>query len=227
VGGNGITCGNNAAVAGVSMQGSAASFVNNLIVGGPCLTSIGVLNQLAVRSDSSTPSAVFHSNTILSRTSGGGAPSVTSVGVQLAGPSGAAAALVGGVFRNNIFYAGPAQGAGATAAAFREVGPGGDPATLSNNLFFTEGSNPGATLYVDEGSTPLTTIASVNALMGAVANVTGDPNFVNPGNGNFALEAMSPARAAGGAMGAPATDLNGGPRPVPTGSNPDLGCIEN
>ena len=226
VGGNGIVCGNNAAVVGMTLQGSAASVINNLIVAGPCLTSVGVANQLALRSDGTTPSATFHSNTIVSRTAGGGSPSLNSIGVQLSGPQGSAAALVGSTWRNNIFYAGPAQGSGSVAVAFRELGPGADPATLGNNLFFTDSPSLNPPLYLDEGTTPLITTAGINGLMGASGNVAGDPNFVNAGNGNYAPASPSPARAAGTTTGAPAVDLNGASRPNPVGSNPDIGCIE-
>jgi len=226
VGGNGITCGNNAAVVGLTLQGSAASVINNLIVGGPCLTSVGVSNQLALRSDGTTPSANFHSNTIVSRTSGGGSPSLNSIGVQLLAPQGSAAALVGSTWRNNIVYAGPAQGSSSVAVAFRETTPGADPATLANNLFFTDSPSLNPPLYIDEGATPLVTTAAINGLMGASGNVAGDPNFVNAGNGNYAPASPSPARAAGTTTGAPAVDLNGASRPNPVGSNPDIGCIE-
>ncbi|MDP3500057.1 MAG: choice-of-anchor Q domain-containing protein, partial [Myxococcales bacterium] len=226
VGGNGITCGNNATVVGMTLQGSAASVINNLIVGGPCLTSIGVSNQLAQRSDGSTPSANFHSNTIVSRTSGGGSPSLNSIGAQLVGPAGSATALVGSTWRNNIFFAGPAQGSGSVAVAFRETSTGADPATLGNNLFFTDSPSLNPPLYFDEGTTALTTTAAINGLMGSSGNVAGDPDFVNAGNGNYAPASPSPARAAGTTTGAPAVDLNGASRPNPVGSNPDIGCIE-
>lgn len=224
VGANGVACGNNAAAAGLNIEGSASSVTNNLIVAGPCLTSVGVLHTLRQRSDSSTPSPTFHSNTIISTpTNGGGNSTLTSLGVQLTGPMGSAAALQGGVWRNNIIFAGPSQGGGAVSIAFREATPGADPVTLANNLFFTQGTS---SLYLDEGSTTLTTQTAINMLTGANGNLVGNPQFVNAGNGNFSLQNSSPARGAGGTVGAPSVDVTGGPRPLPAASNPDLGCYE-
>lgn len=222
--GNGVTCGNNGAVAGLNIEGSASTVMNNLIVGGPCLTSVGVVHTLRLRSDSSTPSPTFHSNTIISTpTTGGGSSTLTSLGVQLTAPMGSAAQLQGGVWRNNIIFAGSSQGGGAVSIAFREATPGTDPVTLSNNLFFTQGTN---SLYLDEGSSTLTTQTAINMLTGANQNLAGNPQFANAGNGNFSLQNSSPARGAGGTAGAPAVDVTGGPRPLPAGSNPDMGCYE-
>lgn len=224
VGGNGVACGNNAAVAGLNIEGSASNVTNNLIVGGPCLTSVGVVHTLRLRSDSSIPSPTFHSNTIISTpTNSGGNSTLTSLGVQLTGPMGSAAQLQGGVWRNNIIFAGPSQGGGAVSIAFRESTPGADPATLSNNLFFTQGTS---SLYLDEGSSTLTTQVAINMLTGANQNLVGNPQFVNAGNGNFSLQNSSPARGAGGTAGAPMVDVTNGARPLPAGSNPDMGCYE-
>ncbi|MER2562812.1 MAG: choice-of-anchor Q domain-containing protein [Myxococcaceae bacterium] len=221
---NGVTCGNNATVAGLSLEGSASNVVNNLIVAGPCLTSVGVAHTLRLRSDGMTPSPTFHSNTIVSTPSGsGGNPTLTSVGVQLGAPMGSAALLQGGVWRNNIIFAGPSQGGGAVSIAFRETTPGTDPLTLANNLFFTQGT---MSLYVDEGSTTLGTQMAINGLTGASGNLAANPQFMNAGNANFSLQNSSPARGAGGTVGAPPVDVTGAPRPVPVGSNPDLGCYE-
>lgn len=221
---NGVMCGNNATVAGLSLEGSASNVVNNLIVAGPCLTSVGVAHTLRLRSDGMAPSPTFHSNTIVSTpTGGGGNPTLTSVGVQLGAPMGSAAQLQGGVWRNNIIFAGPSQGGGAVSIAFRETTPGTDPLTLANNLFFTQGTT---SLYVDEGGTTLTTQMAINGLTGANGNLAANPQFMNAGNSNFSLQNSSPARGAGGTVGAPPVDVTGAPRPVPVGSNPDLGCYE-
>ena len=224
VGAGGTSCSNNGAVAGLNLVGTGGSVVNNLIVAGNCLTTIGVVHQLAVR-QGGVPSTLFHSNTIVSTTGGSGSAPLVSVGVQLSGPSGSSA-NTGGEYRNNIIFAGAAQGAGAVNVAFREEGPGGDPLALQNNLFFTAGSNPNAPLYVDEGSTFVTTATALNALTGASGNLIGNPNFQNAGNGNFAPSMGSPALGAGTTAGAPMVDLNGAPRPAPVPSSPDIGCIE-
>ncbi|MDX2012841.1 MAG: choice-of-anchor Q domain-containing protein [Myxococcaceae bacterium] len=225
VGAGGVNCANNGAVAALNLEGTGGSVVNNLIVAGNCLTSIGVTSRLAVR-QGGVPSTLFHSNTIVSTVGGSGSAPLVSIGVQLSGPAGSLASAVGGEYRNNIIYAGNAQGAGSVAVAFREEGTTGDPSALQNNLFFTAGSNPNTTLYVDEGSSLLTTAAAINGLMGATGNLAGNPNFQNAGNGNFAPSAGSPALGAGTTVGAPTVDLNGAPRPAPTSTQPDIGCIE-
>jgi hypothetical protein len=58
-------------------------------------------------------------------------------------------------------------------------------------------------------------------------NLDISPRFVNGGLGNYHLAFGSPCIGAGQADGAPATDLEGNPRPSPAGSNPDMGAYEN
>ena len=50
--------------------------------------------------------------------------------------------------------------------------------------------------------------------------------FLDEANGDFRLSSFSPAIGAGTSVGAPGTDINGNPRPVPTGSNPDMGAMK-
>jgi uncharacterized repeat protein (TIGR01451 family) len=54
-------------------------------------------------------------------------------------------------------------------------------------------------------------------------NLDTDPLFEN----GYHLSSNSPAIGAGTSTGAPNTDLDGNPRPNPTGSNPDIGAYEN
>ncbi len=58
-------------------------------------------------------------------------------------------------------------------------------------------------------------------------NMNVSPRFANVGLGNYHLSNDSPAINAGEVTGAPPTDLEGNPRPSPTGSNPDMGAYEN
>jgi hypothetical protein len=58
----------------------------------------------------------------------------------------------------------------------------------------------------------------------AGTNLEGDPLFVDPENGDYRLQAGSPAINAGAAEGAPADDLEDWPRPYAGGI--DLGCYE-
>lgn len=58
-------------------------------------------------------------------------------------------------------------------------------------------------------------------------NMDTDPRFVNAGAEDYRLADDSPCLAAGRTDGAPATDLEGNPRPNPEGSRPDLGAYES
>jgi hypothetical protein len=52
------------------------------------------------------------------------------------------------------------------------------------------------------------------------------PQFLDRDGGDFRIAADSPAEGAGADLGV-AVDLNGAPRPAPTGTNPDLGAFEH
>ncbi|MCP4545671.1 MAG: hypothetical protein GY835_04280 [bacterium] len=54
-----------------------------------------------------------------------------------------------------------------------------------------------------------------------------DPMFVDPVNGNFRLDIMSPGIGIGVSENAPPTDFFGEPRPQPEASQPDLGACES
>lgn len=58
-------------------------------------------------------------------------------------------------------------------------------------------------------------------------NMDASPRFVSVGLGNYHLADDSPCINAGKAAGAPATDIEGNPRPNPAESNPDIGAYEN
>ncbi|MBE2250745.1 MAG: hypothetical protein IAE78_14510 [Myxococcus sp.] len=230
-GGNGTYCNVGTTVRGVEAVGAGGAFVNNLIQGGPCTTALGVDHVLTRRSDGSVPSPTFNSNTIGGSPpfASSGAPTSVSVGVSLSAPPGGVASMQGGTWRNNILFAGPV---GATPssrqAAFEERGTTADPTALTNNLFQVFGGPMTPPLYVDEGATVRSTTTAINTMMDTTAagSVAGDPLFMNPAIGNFALTAASPASRAGTPTGAPAGDLVGTPRPTPVGTNPDIGCLE-
>ena len=59
------------------------------------------------------------------------------------------------------------------------------------------------------------------------SNIDSNPLFIDATYGNYRLSGFSPAIGAGTSVGAPLTDINGNPRPIPTGSNPDMGAYEN
>jgi len=83
-------------------------------------------------------------------------------------------------------------------------------------------------LYFDEGTMALSTTTAINTMLdtSASGSATGDPLFSNAAIGNYALSAGSPASRTGTTTGAPAFDLNSSGRPSPTGTNPDIGCLE-
>ena len=58
-------------------------------------------------------------------------------------------------------------------------------------------------------------------------NIELSPRFLSGGLSNYRLANDSPCINAGKATGAPLTDIEGHPRPSPTGSNPDIGAYEN
>ena len=53
------------------------------------------------------------------------------------------------------------------------------------------------------------------------------PLFAAPSAGNYRLSERSPAIGAGTPSNAPATDIDGAPRPSPAGSQPDMGAYEH
>lgn len=58
-------------------------------------------------------------------------------------------------------------------------------------------------------------------------NIDADPLFVDAVNNDYNLTNQSPCIGAGTSTSAPATDIDGNPRPNPVGSNPDMGAYEN
>ncbi|MHB8643370.1 MAG: choice-of-anchor Q domain-containing protein [Gaiellaceae bacterium] len=66
-------------------------------------------------------------------------------------------------------------------------------------------------------------IVSQASFAGMNGNILADPKFVDPANGDFHLQAASPAIDAGTSTGAPATDLDGHPR---SDGHVDIGAYE-
>ncbi len=58
-------------------------------------------------------------------------------------------------------------------------------------------------------------------------NIFSDPMFLNARAGDYHLMDTSRCIGAGDSVGAPATDMDGNPRPNPPGTNPDIGAYEN
>jgi len=68
--------------------------------------------------------------------------------------------------------------------------------------------------------------SSSNIIYGA-HNINYDPQFVNSFDNNFRLSEYSPAIGSGTLTNSPLTDIEGNPRPNPSGSNPDIGAYES
>ncbi len=184
---------------------------NNVITGGVGPNSVGVV----LYPPGGGADAVFVNNHI----EAGGSPAAGSASRGLIISSG-----VGGAFLNNNILAGTSP----NRVVVQESSTSGDPRYLINNNLFGAG-----TLYRNEGNSDLTTIAQVNALtVGPLAsgNISGDPLVVGPGD--WHLTASSPNRGVGvpAFMGlvAPPTDFDtpADSRPLPLGTNPDIGPDE-
>ncbi|MCK4765772.1 MAG: carboxypeptidase regulatory-like domain-containing protein [Candidatus Aminicenantes bacterium] len=95
-------------------------------------------------------------------------------------------------------------------------------AVLEYNVFYRPGSNE----QVEANGRVFTTGDIENGELGA-GNIVRDPLFISPAwgkSGDYHLQLGSPAIDAGTAVGAPAIDLEGNPRPV--GSGYDIGAYE-
>jgi hypothetical protein len=148
-------------------------------------------------------------NTFYGNTAMGGNGGTASNGSG-AGGSGSGGAVVsyGAVVRNNLFANNLAiSGTGGTP----EVSTAGalsssSPANVSFNLFHANSVGGGASTGDETGS----------------SSASGDPQFHDPVAVNLRIGLASPAKAAGTATGAPATDFEGVTRPNP----PSIGAFE-
>lgn len=187
---------------GVVMR-TYATIENNVIRGGQCLHSVGLVHE--------SPTGGRVTNNLLD---GAGATGVGTSRGLLSDPN---STLPTGAFVNNIILAGQA----ANAIVVLEASNRADLAEFRNNNLF------GSTvLYRDENTTNYTAVPALEAaLSNASGNLSADSQFVAPGD--FHISAGSPNVDAGiGGLGVPANDLDGEARPLPLGSNPDIGPDE-
>jgi hypothetical protein len=207
---------------GLQLTNSAARVENNLVFGQRCVNSGGA-PIVPMRTDGvrivSTGLAEpdVHSNDIFGEGPATLGPMCVSRGVAVEAndsvPPGSR-----GVLRNNVVHPGRCS----TRAAIAEGHRLADLRLLENNdLHFAA---MGDTLYFDENTTALTSIAAVNALMNptGAANLSADPRFV--GAPNFRLQMSSPCVNAGTNAGAPSVDFYGASRP--RGAASDIGAAE-
>jgi hypothetical protein len=146
--------------------------------------------------------------------SGGGAATIQIIDNELGASTNRIAGLA--MINNTIYEAGPARGPSGAGVWVTSNG-GLSGLTVVNNIFW------GFTGDAFRGVTPSQVSYSITkqaGFAGSNHNLNADPLFVNAPQGDFHLQAASPARNAGTTAGAPTHDLACNPR---TGT-PDLGA---
>jgi hypothetical protein len=134
-----------------------------------------------------------------------------------------------------------ALSSGEAVRASREAGSGPAHVTLRNSIARYSSPNPGADLVADGGTidaafssftTRLEEDGGTATAPGSANNVAGDPLFVDPGKGDFALQGSSPLidRGNPGLVGAGELDLAGTARSLDGNRDcvamPDIGAYE-
>jgi hypothetical protein len=205
--------------AGIQAEDAFSRIQNNLINGGTCAAtgatpSLETAGLRAFVADGGNELDV-HSNTI---DGAGNAATCISVGVDYRVSVATAPTTGKGLFRNNIIRGGLCN----TRGDFAEMDAGADPRIFENNDLDPSGMT--TTLYYDNDSTPVTTIAEVNAFTDttAGANLSANPMFLAY-PGDLHLTSGSACVNAGTPSGAPATDFDGKPRDP---GSPDIGALE-
>ncbi|PWJ42790.1 choice-of-anchor Q domain-containing protein [Sediminitomix flava] len=118
----------------------------------------------------------------------------------------------------------------------------------TNNGVYHSYSNPGESVFIgnsiiyNEDEVDISALSNFmevnNSLIGSVElssilddygnhNLSSSPLFTDPENGDFTLSAVSPAIGAGSTEYMLPYDLAGNPRPMPAGTNPDIGAYEH
>ncbi|HEX6764330.1 MAG TPA: choice-of-anchor Q domain-containing protein, partial [Polyangiaceae bacterium] len=192
--------------AAISASDSSSRIENNLLFGSTCANTLddNYFYSAGILASGGTLDA--HSNTI----DPGGSTHVVSTCLS--------AAVIGGTgaYRNNILLSGTCPEHFGFAEGTAVLGtPTGTPSALQNNDFPTSGG-----LYSPLSGAPLTTIAAVNALPypNVGANIAVNPGFTS----DYHLTNGSLCVDAGTTVGAPADDIDSGPR----SSKPDIGADE-
>ena len=99
-----------------------------------------------------------------------------------------------------------------------------DP-TITNTILWND--NP-LEIYLSVNGSITITYSDIRGGWEGVGNINTDPMFVDPDNGDYHLNDNSPCISVGiMTPDVPGTDIEGNPRPNPTGSNPDMGAYEN
>ena len=80
---------------------------------------------------------------------------------------------------------------------------------------------------VKGGETDIQNTNILGSVIWGNGNSDDDPIFIDASNGDYHLSNYSPAIGAGTTTDAPNEDIEGNPRPNPSGTNPDIGAYEN
>ena len=203
---------------GIMATGGGARIANNFINGAAgCSNTPATSTGVLVVNTADATEIDLHSNTIAARDTTNG--NCTSVGLQIDASPTSPPTQGKGIVRNNIIHGGDCANA---RYGVREVTSSADPRVFENNDIVPAGAT--TALYLNEGSTAITTAAGVNALtdMTVSNTVAVDPLFVSYPT-DLHLQSGSPVRNAGTSQAAPDIDIDGDLRDP---FMPDMGADE-
>jgi hypothetical protein len=136
--------------------------------------------------------------------------------------------------RNNAFYGGGMYNYNHSWPAVTNCTFSGNSAVLGGGMYNESSSSPTVTnniLWEDSpdeiynlGSSPIVTYSDIQGGFTGTGNIDADPKFVDAANEDYHLQQGSPCIDTGTPSGAPATDLEGNPRPQ--GAGYDMGAYE-
>ncbi len=161
----------------------------------------------------------------------------------------------GEVYFNTIFIAGSKEsGFGRSACIYRRSSSSSQPLTLKNNVLANERTSSNYTfrncVFLENGTSYLAmdnnnyytlsgyigydgsqyrqTLGQWQTATSQDANsISSDPSFTDESNLDFSLTANSPAVGVGVNIDGITDDINGDTRPMPEGTNPDMGAYES
>lgn len=98
--------------------------------------------------------------------------------------------------------------------------------TVQNSIFWNNGAND--EIYTDNSGVISVTYSDVKSftLYPGIGNINVNPQFISIPGDNLSLTPGSPCAGTGSLLNAPDNDIMGTPRPLPAGTNPDMGCYE-
>ena len=97
---------------------------------------------------------------------------------------------------------------------------------IENSIFYKNGASPSDQI-VNGGSTRNVSYSLVEGGYAGEGNINLDPIFQDFSLDNFKLQNYSPTIGSGSNDNTTGKDIEGNPRPNPSGSNPDMGAYEN